>query len=98
MYKCEEELNRTSMLMDPRGLNVNEPSISDDRTPSKERDHPTLQIVPGNNHNKKEDGAWGSPRSPKPEQMKNNEDSGSDQVPFRKARVSVRARSEAPLV
>lgn len=105
-------------FMDPRpsgGLNVNEPSVSDERANelsvspantneviSKERDHPMLQIAPCRQVSNEDGGdqtsqSWGSPRSPKVDKMK-NEEQGPDQVPYRKARVSVRARSEAPLV
>ena len=94
-------------------LDINEPSAADDKTQelsaspantmevvSKERDHQMIQ-VPGK-HVSVEDGtdrtsqSWGSPKSPKVDQSK-NEEQVSD-VPFRKARVSVRARSEAPSV
>lgn len=94
-------------------LDVNAPSASDDKTQelsvspvntmevvSKERDHQMTRI-PGK-HVSVEDGtdrtsqSWGSPKSPKVEQSKNEEQ--VSEVPFRKARVSVRARSEAPLV
>ncbi|KAF2304821.1 hypothetical protein GH714_038071 [Hevea brasiliensis] len=40
--------------------------------------------------------SWGSPKSPRLEPGKNEEQ--VPEVPFRKARVSVRARSEAPLI
>ncbi|XVF33003.1 hypothetical protein REPUB_Repub17cG0130900 [Reevesia pubescens] len=95
-------------------LDVNEPSASGDKTQelsaspanttevvSKERDLQMIQI-PGK-HVSVEDGtdqtsqSWGSPKSPKLDQSK-NEEQVSDQVPFRKARVSVRARSEAPSI
>ncbi|OMO64133.1 DNA-binding WRKY [Corchorus capsularis] len=91
-------------LMDPRpsgALDANEASASDDRTQE-------LSISPANTtehvsaHD--QDGAadqtsqsWGSPKSPKLDQSKINEDQASE-VPFRKARVSVRARSEAPMI
>ncbi|XVE73546.1 hypothetical protein DITRI_Ditri11bG0127100 [Diplodiscus trichospermus] len=94
-------------------LDVNEPSSSDDKTQelsaspantaevvSKERDHQMIQI-PGK-HVSVQDGtdqksqSWSSPKSPKTDQSK-NEDQVSE-VPFRKARVSVRARSEAPSI
>ncbi|KAK6239581.1 hypothetical protein QUC31_005050 [Theobroma cacao] len=94
-------------------LDVNAPSASDDKTQelsvspvntmevvSKERDHQMTRI-PGK-HVSVEDGtdrtsqSWGSPKSPKVEQSKNEEQ--VSEVPFRKARVSVRARSEAPLI
>ncbi|KAK8636144.1 hypothetical protein V6N13_004852 [Hibiscus sabdariffa] len=95
-------------------LDVNEPSGSDDKTRelaaspentmeviSKERDHRLLHSTPGKNVSV-DDGSdqtsesWGSLKSPKIDQSK-NEDQASE-VPFRKARVSVRARSEAPLI
>ena len=94
-------------------FDVIEPSASDDKTQelsaspantmevvSKERDHQMIQ-VPGK-HVSVEDGtdqtsqSWVSPKSPKVDQSKNDEQ--VSEVPFRKARVSVRARSEAPLV
>ncbi|XWS31908.1 hypothetical protein CRYUN_Cryun23aG0116000 [Craigia yunnanensis] len=97
----------------PAALDVNEPSASDDKTQelsasptnamgvvSKERDHQMIQI-PGK-HVSVEDGtdqttqSWGSPKSPKVDQSKNEEQ--VSEVPFRKARVSVRARSEAPSI
>ncbi|KAF9688047.1 hypothetical protein SADUNF_Sadunf02G0156300 [Salix dunnii] len=87
-------------------LDVNEPSESGDKTQE-------LVVSPADIMEKKsqilgkrasiDDGidqksnSWGSPKSPKLEQEKPDE-----QVPgavsFRKARVSVRARSEAPLI
>ncbi|GMJ01006.1 hypothetical protein HRI_003769800 [Hibiscus trionum] len=95
-------------------LDVNEPSGSNDKTRelsaspenttevvSKERDHRMIQSSPGKNVSI-DDGSdqtsqsWGSFKSPKLDQSK-NEDQASE-VPFRKARVSVRARSEAPLI
>ncbi|XP_039047891.1 probable WRKY transcription factor 47 isoform X2 [Hibiscus syriacus] len=101
-------------FMDPRpstALDVNEPSVSDDKTASQEntmevvsneRDHRMGQNMPGK-HVSIDDGgtdqssqSWGSHKSPKLDQSK-SEDQGSE-VPFRKARVSVRARSEAPLI
>lgn len=106
-------------FMDPRpsaALNVNEPSVSDDKTRelsaspantaeviSKELDHPlTKNNIPGKQVSNSEDGAetsqsWGSPKSPKLDHQPKNDEQVSE-VPFRKARVSVRARSEAPLV
>ncbi|XP_006492428.2 probable WRKY transcription factor 47 isoform X2 [Citrus sinensis] len=106
-------------FMDPRpsaALNVNEPSVSDDKTRelsaspantaeviSKELDHPlTKNNIPGKQVSNSEDGAetsqsWGSPKSPKLDHQPKNDEQVSE-VPFRKARVSVRARSEAPLI
>ncbi|XVF72846.1 hypothetical protein PTKIN_Ptkin12aG0153500 [Pterospermum kingtungense] len=94
-------------------LDVNEPSASDDKTQelsaspenpvevvSKERERQMVHI-PGKLVSV-EDGtdrtsqSWGSPKSPKLDQSKNEE--LVSEVPFRKARVSVRARSEAPLI
>ncbi|KAH7522798.1 hypothetical protein JRO89_XSUnG0106500 [Xanthoceras sorbifolium] len=115
-----DKSNRMSapQFMDPRpstGLNVNEPSISDDRNQevsvspantneviSKKRGHPMFQIASGKQVSNEDGGdqtsqSWGSPTSQKVEQSK-NEEQGQDQAPYRKARVSVRARSEAPLV
>ncbi|KAK0580359.1 hypothetical protein LWI29_001004 [Acer saccharum] len=134
------ELNRMSnsimsaqQFMDPprpsAGLNVNEPSTSEDRTVrelsvspantneviSKERDHPMLHNIngaAGKQVMSNEDGAggdqtsqsWGSsPRARSSakvdhDKAKNEEQGPDDQVPFKKARVSVRARSEAPLI
>ncbi|XP_038995857.1 probable WRKY transcription factor 47 isoform X2 [Hibiscus syriacus] len=106
-------------FMDPRAsaaLDVNEPSVSDDKTQelstasqenamevvSNERDHRMVQSIPGK-HVSIDDGgtdqssqSWGLLKSPKLDQSK-SEEQGSE-VPFRKARVSVRARSEAPLI
>ncbi|KAE8662421.1 putative WRKY transcription factor 47-like isoform X2 [Hibiscus syriacus] len=106
-------------FMDPRPsapLDVNEPSVSDDKTQelsaasqenamevvSNERDHRMVQSMPGK-HVSIDDGgtdqssqSWGSLKSPKLDQSK-SEEQGSE-VPFRKARVSIRARSEAPLI
>ncbi|XP_030539593.1 probable WRKY transcription factor 47 isoform X2 [Rhodamnia argentea] len=70
---------------------------------SKESDHihtPPLNH-PNNNHNI-EDGdrtsqSWGSPKSPRLEPSKGGDEQLAD-PPFRKARVSVRARSEAPSI
>ncbi|XP_039024452.1 probable WRKY transcription factor 47 isoform X2 [Hibiscus syriacus] len=87
-------------FMDPRTsavLDVNEPS-GYDKTDQEVLASPenTTEVV------SMEDGAdqtsqrWGSHKSPKLDQSK-NEDQGSE-APFRKARVSVRARSEAPLI
>lgn len=111
-------LMSAQQFMDPRpsaALNVNDPSVSDDKTArevsvspantaeviSKEHEHPMIKI-PGKQAFNKEDGgdqtsqSWGSPRSPNLDQAKNEEQ--ASEAPFRKARVSVRARSEAPLV
>ncbi|KAI3417876.1 WRKY domain-containing protein [Psidium guajava] len=70
---------------------------------SKESDHihtPPLNH-PNNSHNI-EDGdrtswSWGSPKSPRLEPPKGGDEQLAD-APFRKARVSVRARSEAPSI
>ncbi|XWS46374.1 hypothetical protein CRYUN_Cryun14cG0060000 [Craigia yunnanensis] len=94
-------------------LDVNEPSASDDKTHelsaspantmevvSKERDHQMIQV--SGKHVSVEDGTdqtsqtWGSPKSQKIDQSKNDEQ--VSEAPFKKARVSVRARSEAPLI
>ncbi|TYH10119.1 hypothetical protein ES288_A07G153200v1 [Gossypium darwinii] len=95
-------------------LDVNEPSGSDDKTQelsaspentmeivSKEYDHRMVQNMPGKqvsieDSTDQTSQNWGSLKSPKVDQSK-NEDQVSE-VPFRKARVSVRARSEAPLI
>ncbi|XP_050235582.1 probable WRKY transcription factor 47 [Mercurialis annua] len=98
-------------FMDPRPsdtLDVNDdPSVSDDN--NKTRD---VSVSPANTEamsqvNGKqgfgEDGgdqtcqSWGTPKGQRllePE----NKGGGDDQVPFKKARVSVRARSEAPMI
>ncbi|CAK7348545.1 unnamed protein product [Dovyalis caffra] len=95
-------------IMDPRPsatLDVNDPSVSDEKT------HEVL-VSPTNTAETKsqilgkrasvEDGldqtsqSWGSPKSTKLEHEKPDEQ--LPEVPFRKARVSVRARSEAPLI
>ncbi|XP_022759640.1 probable WRKY transcription factor 47 [Durio zibethinus] len=96
-------------FMDPRpsaALDVNEPSASDDKMQelsaspantvevvSKERDLQMIQI-PGK-HVSVEDGTdqTSQTKSPKVDQSKNEEQ--VSEVPFRKARVSVRARSDA---
>ncbi|XP_044503877.1 probable WRKY transcription factor 47 [Mangifera indica] len=119
------ELNDMSSLitsaqqfLDPRlpsALNVNETSISDNKTQdlsispentseiaSKERDRPMIKIPTGKQISS-ENGCdqtsqnWGtSAQSPKFDQTMNEEQ--APEAPFRKARVSVRARSEAPLI
>ncbi|XVF22205.1 hypothetical protein REPUB_Repub12eG0153600 [Reevesia pubescens] len=94
-------------------LDVNEPSASDDKTQelsaspantievvSKERDLQMIQ-VPGKHVSVEHaidqtSQSWGSPKSPKLDQSKKEEQ--VSEVPFRKARVSVRARSEAPMI
>ncbi|KAL4384582.1 hypothetical protein GQ457_15G020610 [Hibiscus cannabinus] len=96
-------------FMDPRPsalLDVNEPSGSDDKTRelentmeviSKERDHRLIQSIPGKKVSV-DDGSDQTSQSPKLDlDQSKNEDQASE-VPFRKARVSVRARSEAPLI
>ncbi|XP_044493080.1 probable WRKY transcription factor 47 [Mangifera indica] len=103
------ELNDMSSLimsaqqfMDPRSsaaLNVNEPSISDNKTQelsispantseiiSKESESPMIKISAGKQITSED----GCDQTPHEEQ--------APEAPFRKARVSVRARSEAPLI
>nr|WGV38200.1 WRKY [Loropetalum chinense var. rubrum] len=69
---------------------------------SKERDHHISHQIPGKQTSSTEDGpdrssqSWGSAKSPKLDHAKSEEQ--VSEVPFRKARVSVRARSEAPLI
>ncbi|XP_022770723.1 probable WRKY transcription factor 47 isoform X2 [Durio zibethinus] len=95
-------------------LDVSGPSASDDKTQelsaspantveieSKKRDHQMIQI-PGR-HASVENGTdqtsqtrEGSPKIPKVDQSKSEEQ--VSEVPFRKARVSVRTRSEAPSI
>ncbi|KAJ9171645.1 hypothetical protein P3X46_014981 [Hevea brasiliensis] len=96
-------------FMDPRpfaALDVNDPSVSDDKaqdvsvSPTNTTEA-LSQINPGKQAST-DDGldqtsqSWGSPKSPRLEPGKNEEQ--VPEVPFRKARVSVRARSEAPLI
>lgn len=88
-------------------LDVNDPSVSDDKvqevraSPANTMEAKSSQI-PGKQVCI-EDGldqtcqSWGSPKSPKILEHGKQEEQASE-VPFRKARVSVRARSEAPLV
>ncbi|XP_030460473.1 probable WRKY transcription factor 47 [Syzygium oleosum] len=72
---------------------------------SKESDHihtPPLNSTNNNNNHSIEDGyrtsqSWGSPKSPRLEPPKGGDEPMAD-APFRKARVSVRARSEAPSI
>ena len=72
---------------------------------SKQRDHPLTKLV-GKQACFAEDGnfdqsfqSWGSSKSPKLDDSKSiNDQEQVAEIPFRKARVSVRARSEAPLV
>lgn len=70
---------------------------------SKESDHIHTPPLNGTNNNHNiEDGdraseSWGSPKSPRLEPSKGGEEQLAD-MPFRKARVSVRARSEAPSI
>ncbi|MBA0831879.1 hypothetical protein Goarm_016307 [Gossypium armourianum] len=100
-------------FMDPRpsaALDVNEPSASDDRTQdlsaspgknmevvSKEGEHQ----IPGK-HASVEDGSdqtsqsWRPTKCPKLDHS--NKEEQASEVSFRKARVSIRARSEAPLI
>lgn len=100
-------------FMDPRpsaALDVNEPSASDDKTQDlssspgnnmevvlKEGDHQ----IPGK-HASVEDGSdqtsqsWRPTKCPKLDHS--NKEEQVSHVPLRKARVSIRARSEAPLV
>ncbi|KAK8565595.1 hypothetical protein V6N13_020685 [Hibiscus sabdariffa] len=94
-------------------LDVNEPSASDDRTQdlsasqantvevvSKEHNHRMIQI-PGK-HVSVEDGpdqtsqSGGPTRCPKLDQS--NKEEQASEVPFRKPRVSIRTRSEAPFI
>lgn len=71
---------------------------------SKEREQRQIMIQNSGKHVSVEQEAtdrtsqsWGSPKSPKLDHLSKNEEQVSE-VPFRKARVSVRARSEAPLI
>ncbi|KAI5564973.1 hypothetical protein BDE02_14G093200 [Populus trichocarpa] len=97
-------------LMDPRPrpsvtLDVNDPSVSDDKTQevlvSSTNTVGTKSQMLGKRASM-EDGldqtsqSWGSSKSPKLEHEKPDEQ--IPEVPFRKARVSVRARSDAPLI
>ncbi|KAF5455500.1 hypothetical protein F2P56_025066 [Juglans regia] len=88
-----------------------DPSNSDDKTQelsgsntmevmSKERDRSTgkqtgIHEQDGFDQSSQ---SWGSPKSPKLDKAKGEEQAPDHQVPLRKARVSVRARSEAPLI
>ncbi|KAJ6723239.1 WRKY TRANSCRIPTION FACTOR 36-RELATED [Salix koriyanagi] len=98
-------------FMDPRPrppvtLDVNDPSVSDDKTPevlvSSTNTVETKSQMLGKRASIEDAGldqtsqSWGSPKSPKLEHEKPDEQ--IPEVPFRKARVSVRARSEAPLI
>lgn len=100
-------------FMDPRlsaaTLNVNDPSASDDKTQelsvslSNNMEVISKELkVPTGKQTSLEDGldqssqSWGSPKSPKLDETKGEEH--VSEIPFRKARVSVRARSEAPMV
>ncbi|KAB2056593.1 hypothetical protein ES319_A11G112700v1 [Gossypium barbadense] len=100
-------------FMDPRpsaALDVNEPSASNDRTQdlsaspgknmevvSKEGEHQ----IPGK-HASVEDGSDKTSQSWRPTKClkldHSNKEEQVSEVPFRKARVSIRARSEAPLI
>ncbi|KAI9099214.1 hypothetical protein K1719_024981 [Acacia pycnantha] len=64
---------------------TNDASISDDKTQSVS--------APSNNAE-----SWESCMSTRIQESKRSDEQVSDQAPFRKARVSVRARSEAPLI
>lgn len=87
-------------------LDVNDNSVSEDKAQDISAS-PTIipeamsQINPGKQAST-EDGldqtsqSWGSPKSPRLEEGKGEQK--VPEVPFRKARVSVRARSEAPMV
>ncbi|KAF8401212.1 hypothetical protein HHK36_012141 [Tetracentron sinense] len=94
-------------------LDINEPSHSDDETRelptsptnnievmSKDGDHDMVQI--GRKRPSVEDGrdqtsqSWGAQKSPKFEQEKSEEQLPG--FPGRKARVSIRARSDAPMI
>ncbi|KAB1224094.1 putative WRKY transcription factor 47 [Morella rubra] len=100
-------------FMDPRlsaaTLNVNDPSASDDKTQelsvslSNNMEVISKELkVPTGKQTSLEDGldqssqSWGSPKSPKLDETKGEEH--VSEIPFRKARVSVRARSEAPMI
>ncbi|KAJ6400865.1 hypothetical protein OIU84_016317 [Salix udensis] len=98
-------------FMDPRPrppvtLDVNDPSVSDEKTPevvvSSTNTVETKSQMLGKRASVEDAGldqtsqSWGSPKSPKLEHEKPDEQ--IPEVPFRKARVSVRARSEAPLI
>ncbi|KAK8630857.1 hypothetical protein V6N13_079628 [Hibiscus sabdariffa] len=87
-------------LMDPRpsaALDVNEPSGSDDKTQELSASQEnTMEVVSIKDGADQTSQSWGSLKSPKLDQSKNEEQ--ASEAPFRKARVSVRARSEAPLI
>lgn len=87
-------------------LDVNDNSVSEDKAQDISACPTTTpeamsQINPGKQAST-EDGldqtsqSWGSPKSPRLEEGKGEQK--VPEVPFRKARVSVRARSEAPMV
>lgn len=94
-------------------IDVNEVSVSDDKSPelsvspssnnvevmSNQREHHhQLTKLLGKQAAYPEDSSqsWGSSKTPKLHDSKNEEQNAD--IPFRKARVSVRARSEAPTV
>ncbi|XP_061366278.1 probable WRKY transcription factor 47 [Gastrolobium bilobum] len=82
-------------FVDPRKctkLDVNEASVSDDKTDGEGCRNPA-EDVPDRSSSQ----SWNSSKSPKLEESKTGEQVAGD-LPFRKARVSVRARSEAPLI
>ncbi|WCJ22597.1 WRKY family transcription factor [Euphorbia peplus] len=82
-------------------VNINNPSVSD----RQEGTEAMSEINPKKQQNSGEEGldqssqSWGSPKSPRLlDQSKGDQDQVPTDVPFRKARVSVRARSEAPMI
>lgn len=69
---------------------------------SKQRDHHLTKLLgkracPEDDFDRSSQ-SWSSSKSPKLQESKPRDEQVADQIPFRKARVSVRARSEAPLV
>ncbi|XP_043818256.1 probable WRKY transcription factor 47 isoform X3 [Manihot esculenta] len=103
-------IKSAQQFMNPRpfaALDVNNPSASVDKAQDLSSASPTnttesmSQINPGKQVSKEAgldqtSQSWGSPKSPRLEPGKCEEQ--VPEVPFRKARVSVRARSEAPLI
>ncbi|XP_054803022.1 probable WRKY transcription factor 47 isoform X1 [Prosopis cineraria] len=104
-------------LMDPQpstNLEINNPSISDDKTQSSapsnnaevmsnQREHHLTKLLgkracPEDAFDRSSTQSWESSMSTKLQESKRSDEQVSDQVAFRKARVSVRARSEAPLI
>ncbi|XP_028791401.1 probable WRKY transcription factor 47 isoform X2 [Neltuma alba] len=95
-------------------LDINDASISDDKTQSvsapsnnaevmsNQREHHLTKLLgkrafPEDCFDRSSQ-SWESSITTKLQESKRSDEQVSDQVPFRKARVSVRARSEAPLI